>query len=287
MFDKVSPSTGYLIKEIRLKGDQSATIAMNRRCSSIYIDQITAYKELAAAPKYASADAKTAYDELVDLCDKTSHIAYIRPGMERADDQLILLPKRYYTLPVQLTPSNAMKISGLEYKPLDWGMTNWAVDSYKDGNQNSQYISYQDSDHVKHFGPIMNHEFMSDVTDATAAKAVSVAKVDEGVSQYPGFTATIIGSVLVEPGQNMIVKLPQFHLDGVYELVSLVHKLDIKNGMFTSELGFGVPSMRFSKMVKAINDANRDLRTIRNSLTYMGVGAMAAGLETSLGAYGN
>ena len=38
---------------------------MNRRCSSIYIDQITAYRDIAAAPKYASADAKSAYDELV------------------------------------------------------------------------------------------------------------------------------------------------------------------------------------------------------------------------------
>jgi len=285
MFDKVAPSSAYYIKEIRIVGKQDSLTVLNRRCSSIYIDQVMAYKDISSAPKYASADSKSAFDELQDLCEKTNHIAYVRPGMERSLDQLIILPKRYFTIPITLDDTNIMSISTTEYKPLEWGMLNWAVDTFNYSETRSGNVSWVDGDHEKHYGPIMDHEFLSDVTTEASAATISKAKVNNGIINFPGFEVTLLGTSLIEPGQYITVELPKHRLNGLYEIVTITHKIDFVNTLFTTSLSFGRPSFKFLSMMKELRNAKRDIKQVRNNAAYAAAGSLAAGLETSLGAY--
>jgi len=208
-FDSVAPSDHYYIKEVRLVGTQPSETVLNRRCSSLYIDNIIGFTSFSKAPSYKSADSKTALEELQDLMDKTNHVAYIRPGMERKDDMMIVLPRQYYTIPVTVDQNNVIEVQNLEYKPLEWGLVNNAVDSYNIKDKTSVgYVKASDLESDKHYGVIMDHEFYSDVSSKASAQSSCNAKVDnEGFKNY-GFDVKLQGSTLVEPGQYIQVTLP-------------------------------------------------------------------------------
>lgn len=285
LFDAVAPSSHYYIREVRLVGYQENVTVLNRRCSSLYIDNISAFTSISKAPSYKSADSKTALEELQDLCDKCDHVAYIRPGLERYEDTLIVLPRKYYTLPIEINENNVKSISNLEYSPVEWGMVNTAIDTYNIKDKKSiNYVKAINLDNDKHYGVIMDHEFYSDVASKNVAQSNCNKKVASS-TPYPGFDLTIHGSTLIEPGQYVPVKLPVYHINGVYELTSIVHKIDFKEENFTTDLSFTRPGLSFNKMLQLIKKTNRDLDNIKNTAAYASSGALAAGMETSLGAY--
>jgi hypothetical protein len=284
VFDKVAPSNEYWIKTVKLVGIQENSTVMNRRCSSLYIDQIMGYGYISQAPRYESADSKSALTELQDLCEKCNQVAYTRPGMERSLDQLILLPKRYYTLPITIDNTNVIGVSGMEYKPYEWGIINQASDTFNYDTDRSGTSKAYDSDSEKHYGIIQSHEFLSDVNTMESAQVISKAKVYENSFQYPGFNAVMNGSVLIEPGQYINVNLPEYHINGSYEIQAITHKIDFLQGYFTTELEFNRTTGKFYNMIKRMNNAQKSMEWIRNTDKYATQGSIATG-NTSLGAY--
>ena len=286
-FDKVAGSTEYWIHEIKMVGYQDSVTVLNRRCSSIYLDHIMGFRNVTQAPRYKSADSKNALEELQDLCEKCNQIAYTRPGMERSEDQLIMLPKRYYTLPLTIDSSNMLDITGMEYKPIEWGLINQANDSFNYDEKRSGQSKAYDLDSDKHYGPIMDHEFLADVKTLADAQVLTKARISENAFHYPGFSATIEGSVLIEPGQYINVKIPQYHIYGSYEIQAIVHKIDFLTERFVTNIDFNRTSGKFYNMIKRLNRADRNINWIRNSSVYDTIGTLASGMDTSLGAYSN
>lgn len=285
-FEDLLAADNYYISEVRLVGNQPISSVLNRRCSSLYLDNIIAYGSISSAPSYKSADSKTALEELQDLCTKTNHYAYTRPGMERCDDQLLCLPKGHYTIPVIIDETNVIALTGLEYMPLEWGLLNSEYDSYNiSGSTTIRYVKAQDVTSDRHYGVVQGHSFYSDVSSKASAQAQCNAKVNTEGFWQPGFDLTIKGNTLLEPGQNLEVKLPKYNMYGVYVLTAIVHKIDFTKHSFKTELEFERPSGKFSNMVAKINKANKDYEAILISSGYDTAGSYAAGMETSLGAY--
>jgi hypothetical protein len=284
-FNKIAGSDEYWIHSVKFVGYQDVHTVLNRRCSSIYIDHVMGFRNISQAPRYASADTKNALEELQDLCEKCNQVAYIRPGMERSEDQLIILPKRYYTLPLTIDNTNVLEISGLEYKPVEWGIKNQTNDSYNYNENTSGFSKAWDSDSDKHYGVIMDHEFLSDVKTYADAQVVSKSKIEANSIFNPAFSATILGSVLLEPGQYINVRIPQYHLYGSYEIQAITHSINFVDEYFTSNVDFNKTSGKFYNMIKRLRSAERNMKWMRNTDVYSTVGSLAAGLETSLGAY--
>ena len=283
-FDKVAGSTEYWIHEVKFVGSQASKTVLDRRCSSIYIDHIMGFRNITQAPRYVSADSKTALAELQDLCEKCNQVAYIRPGMERSDDQMVMLPKRYYTIPVTINSSNIMGISGLEYKPIEWGLINYAEDTYTYNTDKTGTSKAYDLDSEKHYGIVQDHEFISDVTTAADAQVITKAKIAEHSMHNPGFSATMNGSILLEPGQYINVNIPQHHLTGSYEIQAITHKINFETERFISDIDFNRTSGKFVNMIKRMNNADRNMKWLRTNGTFENIGSLASG-NTSLGAY--
>ena len=286
LFDKVAGSSAYWISEVKFVGYQDSMTVLNRRCSSIYIDQIMGYGDITQAPRYASADSKTALEELQDMCDKCNQIAFNRAGMERSEDQLIMLPKRYYTLPIDINTDNVVGVSGLEYKPIEWGLKNQASDTFNYSDTKSGTSKAYDAESEKHYGIIQDHEFLSDITTLASAQVISKAKIAQNSFQYPGFTAIMEGSVLIEPGQYINVTLPQYHIQGSYEIQAITHSMDFISERFVTSLEFNRTSGKFYNMIKRFNTAEKNLKQVRNTDAYATQGSLATG-NTSIGAYTN
>jgi hypothetical protein len=286
-FDKIAGSNEYWIKEVKLVGYQDVKTVLDRRCSSIYIDHVMGFRNVTQAPRYASSDSKTALEELQDLCEKTNQVAYNRPGMERWEDQLIMLPKRYYTIPLTLNSTNVIGVSGLEYKPLEWGLKNFASDTYSYADNKYSISKAYDADSDKHYGIIQDHEFLDDIKNWYDAQVISKAKIANNAFHYPGFNVTMLGSVLIEPGQYIPVTLPEWHINGSYEIQAIIHRINFTQEYFTSEIEFNRTTGKFYNMIKRLKMAEKSIETIRNNSSYATAGGLAAGMETSLGAYTN
>lgn len=286
-FDKVAGSEEYWIHSVKLVGLQDVDGALNRRCSSLYIDHVMGYRNITQAPRYASQDTKTALEELQDLCAKTNQVAYIRPGMERYEDQMIMLPRAYYTLPIQLDTSNIMRLSAIEYLPLDWGIINFVKDTFNYDDTKSGTTKYYDLDSEKHYGVWMDHEFLSDVNTLANATLISKAKVEKNALNYVGFTAEIYGSVLLEPGQYIPVTYPNYHINGTYEAQAIVHNIDFVNEIFMSTIEFGRTTGVFNDFIRRVRSIDTNVRSVKNTSVYGTLSSLAAGFETSLGAYSN
>jgi hypothetical protein len=286
-FDKIAGSTEYWISEVKIVGYQDNNTVLNRRCSSMYIDHVMGFRNVTQAPRYASADSKNALEELQDLCEKTNQIAYNRPGMERRDDQLIMLPKRYYTIPITLNSDNVIKVEGMEYQPLDWGMTNFGSDTFNYNEKKTGTVKVYDAEGDKHYGIWQTHEFLADVKTSSSAQVLTKARVEAGKLHYVAFELTMHGSTLIEPGQYIGVTLPEWHINGAYEIQSITHTFDFLNEVFTSDIGFNKTTGIFKNMIKRLQNVQNELKQIRNTSIYASAGALAAGMETSLGAYSN
>lgn len=142
---------------------------LDRRCSSLTIDNIIGFRTFDKFIKYSSTDVPTAYDELEEICNKSNYMAWIRPGMERRDDQLILLPKYFYTLPIQLTPYNIRELKNLSYHPIENGMINYvrgifAYDDYRTGT-----VTQADAISIKNYLPIGETDVLSGLSSIEAA----------------------------------------------------------------------------------------------------------------------
>lgn len=159
----------YYITQIRLVGQQDNMTVLDRRCSSLTIDNIIGFRTFDKFIKYSSTDVPTAYDELEEICNKSNYMAWIRPGMERRDDQLILLPKYFYTLPIQLTPYNIRELKNLSYHPIENGMINYvrgifAYDDYRTGT-----VTQADAISIKNYLPIGETDVLSGLSSIEAA----------------------------------------------------------------------------------------------------------------------
>lgn len=288
LFDKAggAGSDHYYIKTIKFVGEPDEQLILNNRCSSIYIDHIMGYRDFQSAPRYASADSKTGLHELQDLSEKCNQVAFIRPGMARKDDQLIMIPKRFYTLPITLTEqSNIIDISSLEYRPIDWGLSNIAHRTFNYDDSRTGTVESTDADSVTWYGKIYSHEFLSDVKTELDAKTEATYSVNENSFWYPAFDVTIIGSTLIEPGQYINVSIPSRRLTGAQEIKSIKTEINAINNTFVTTLSFNAPHRTFMHFLRLAKKTQKMLENLGNNSAYKSFGNQEAGLNTSSAAF--
>ncbi len=166
----IDPSkANYYITEIRLVGQQDNLTVLDRRCSSFTIDNIIGFRSFDKTMTFSTTDVPTAYDELLDICNRSNYMAWIRPGMERYEDQMIFLPKNFYTLPVGLGEMNIKNISGLSYHPIESGMINYVRGIFKYDDYRQGFVTQADSESIKHYLPIGETEVLSGMNSLEAA----------------------------------------------------------------------------------------------------------------------
>lgn len=285
-FDKKAPSTHYYISEIRIVGQPDQQQILNNKCTSVYIDHIIGYRDFQSAPRYASADSKTPLQELQDLCDKTNQISFIRPAMARKDDQLIMIPKRFYTLPLEINEgSNLIDVSGLTYKPIEWGLKNYTYRTFNYDDSRSGSITKQDMDSILWYNRCMDHEFVSDVKNDMDAAVDAQYFVDEHKFWYPAFDVTVLGTTLLEPGQYINVSIPSKRITGPQEVQSLKFKLDTVNRYFTTTVSFNAPHRSFMQFMRIAMKTQQALKNLGNNAAYRSFGNQEAGLNTSSAAF--
>jgi hypothetical protein len=278
--------THYYIKEIRLVGTPDYNQYLNNKCSSIYIDHVMGYTNVSQAPRYTSADSKTPLHELQDLMTKTNHIAYVRPGMERRDDILVVIPKRFYTLPITIQEGdNLLAVSGLEYKPLDWGLVNAAHRTFNYNENQSGTVVKEDKTSQQFYDWTLDHEFLSDVNNDADANAAAQQYIDEHSYWYPGFSVKVKGSTLFEPGQYVNVRIPTKRIMGSYEVKSVKYKIDAISRDFTTEISFNQPHGIFTDFIRQTKINQRRQATLESTFGYRAMGLSQGSRNTSSGAY--
>lgn len=287
LFNKSSgASTHYYIKEIRLVGVPDEQQLLNNRCTSIYIDHIMAYRDFQSAPRYASADSKTPLNELQDMCEKCNQVAYVRPGMERRDDQLIMIPKRFYTLPIAVTEGdNLIDVSQVQYKPIDWGMENYARRTFNYDDSRSGSVTAQENMAEKWYNTIISNDFLGDVKTEQDARTDAQYHINEHAFNYPAFDVTVRGTTLMEPGQYMFVDIPSKRITGTQEVKSIKFNLNCVEGYFTTTISFNQPHRHFMTIMRQTLKTQKELRNIVNNSNMRSYGNQDAALNTSSGAY--
>lgn len=287
LLDKKNPGSSYIVRAVRLKFENTYEQTYNPRCSSIYIDQVMAYKEISATPRYESADTKTAYEELEDLCKKTGFMAYIQPGMERRDDILVMKPERFYTVATEFIEGyNIRSISNCEYNPVEWGLYNHAHRTFNYNENTSGTVEYTVPESAKRYGVISDHEFLSDVTTYEDANAEVNRFLEQNSWKYPAFTVSIQGTPFIEPGQYARVVAPSKRLDSHYIIQSIVHKMNIRDSEYETDVSFNRPGLRFINILRDIKKNIRRNGVIDARINYGRFGLTALGGETSTGAFG-
>jgi hypothetical protein len=168
----------YYITEIRIVGQQDNLTVLDRRCSSLTLDNIIGYRTFDKHISTSTADAPTAFDELQEICDKSNYMAWIRPGMERSEDQLIFLPKNFYVLPIQLTESNIKELTNLSYHPLEGGLLNYVRGLFEYQEKRIGTVTQANFDSIKHYLPIGETNFLSGMTSLDNANEAAQKRLD-------------------------------------------------------------------------------------------------------------
>ena len=123
---KTGASKTYYIRGIRF-----VATANNPTDATIYIDNIRAFSYKNALVRFNRTELKKVLEELQEVCKLSNYVAYTSPAMERRDDQLVVRPAGRINPGIRIIENeNLLNVSSVEYKPLDWGLCNYAERTY-------------------------------------------------------------------------------------------------------------------------------------------------------------
>lgn len=265
-FDKYAPSSEYNISKISLVGNVSSSDLQTGRCRTIWIDNILSYKEINSAPKYESQNVKTHFEELQHLCDKTNHVAYVRPGEERHNDCLVVLPQGLYVQPESIEEGrNLIEVSEVSCNPLEDDFTNQRHINFNFANNTSGSAYYENKDSELHYRLFQRHSLESDINNQTDADTLAKYFVDDHSSPKLAFSTTILGSTILEPLQYAIVSVKGKRLHGAHVIRSITHTYDnSSSNVFRTKIDFNKPSRQFRNFAKYVRQDLRNFN-VRNS----------------------
>lgn len=279
-FDRHCPSTEYNISKVWIEGTVTDEMLHRRKCSSIYLTRIIGYKEINHAPKYASQDVKTRYEELKQLCERTEHVAYVEYADNRQDDVLVVLPEKYTTCAGTVDEkNNLISLDNLEYNPLEDDFCNSKHITFNFDENNSGSSTNTDYTSTAHYGYIADHEFNSDINNQVDADKEVNTTVTSNSFKKPAFGVTVQGYPEIQPLQYVTCNLPTWRITGDHQVKSITR--NYSDGKLTTTLDLNQPSQRFRNILLQVrrdleNQNTRDSRGI-----YTTGGARFIGLASS------
>lgn len=241
------PSTEYYISKVELKG----TISSVSPAGSMYFDNICSYKKISDTTKHSNEEVRSIFEIIQDLGDKTKHAVYIRPGLERCDDILVVQPFQNTTLPVAISDSsNLIECEEYGSMPLEDGFLNQAHTSF-DIDEDTVGSSFAEKlDSVIHFEEYQRHESDNDLKSQAEVDRVTLDRVNENCSPSEYLTCKIVGSPFVEPNQNIYYNIGEHRCYGFGMLKSIDFQYEPEESpKLTATVGINRPSSLYNKLL--------------------------------------
>lgn len=273
LFDKKANSSTYTVTEIRLEGTVTQSMVDLKCGYNLWIDQCNSYRSIANSPKYASADVKTPFEELQQLCERTNHSAYVRYGEERRDDILVMQPTGNTVNDTALVEGiNVSNLTNWSYNPNEDIFANiirknysWeSLNKKKETVTNYGSVTVSDYSSINRYRRVQTHEFLEDVNNKTDATSIANNELSVQAWKYPSYTISTNGCLLCEPSQYSITSVGSHRINGTPLIKSIIYTLDFENNKMNTQLDLNRPSRRFNNF---INRMSKDLKhlSIKNS----------------------
>jgi len=281
MFDKVNYSTEYHITKVSMVGSITYNQVTHPLCSAIWIDQIFSYTPDEQAPQYTSSGVNFPFDEIQDLCTNTDHIVYIKPGLERRDDVVVVKPlETAITEETMLDgkDGNVLEITNWSYDPISDGYINQARRGYKQNDKDSGHKSYyEDFNSIIDNGPFQNYEFLDTVKDQASADKISQQYVQDHCTNKQAYTVSINGSTTIDPAHYIMANMTGSKITGLNHIKSITQTLDFQSNVYKCAIDLNQPSLKFRAKIKGLNRALglNNNRTINNTYRETGLGDLA------------
>lgn len=233
LFNGKAPSSQYNVSRVALVGPVTETMLTSRRCSTIWIDSILAYRDIVSTASHASQDVKTPFTELQDLCNACNLSAYIQYGDTRNDDILVVQPNHNTTIEESIEEGrNLLEINNWEYNPLDDGLVNQRYCTYNI-NDNKYGSTYkEDHDSVLWYGAYQTFEHLDDVNTQAKADANARNTIIEGAWKKSGSTVLIQGCKILQPGQYALSQIGTRHISGLQTIKAIKHEFKFNEGAY-------------------------------------------------------
>ncbi len=292
MFKTKAPSSEYWITDVSMVGTITQDMIDQRKCSAIWVDNFLSYRTQQQAPQYKGQNnVKDALGEINDVCDKTNHVAYVRPGIERCEDVLVVLPEENQVSSVVIDEAdNLISLESWKNDPHGQGFLNQSKVSFNYANGRAGSASAQDDESIDHFGPFEKYDSAGDINNQTDANTLVKNNVmNNKDANKIGFTVRIFGSTLLEIGQLMAANILSNRISRIHKIATITQTMDLsKSTVFESKADMNYPSLEFLDRLEMLNN-RRELRdlglTVINQI-YRNYGNMNMGLA-SPGTYSN
>ena len=288
LFDNMYPSTEYNITKIELRGTVTQGMLDQNKCRTVWIDNPLSYDEVNSAPNYSAQDVKTPYEQLQDMHDQNGLVVYVKPGIERCDDRLIVIPEENnISEEYILEGRNLLEISNYVYDPRSDGICNYAIRTYHpasdsdDTTTKSEQTYYADKKSIfsRGYGPWQKYEDLSDVTNDSDALKNAQTYVTANSRPKKSFTAKIFGSTLVWPEEYIDMLSKTYRITGSHKIKTITHNYD-ENGdyRFTSAIDLNAPSAAYLKKQRALKRslANFGIKYSASSFRQYGLAAVGS-----------
>ncbi len=265
LFDKIVKSTNYYINNIKMVGTVTSNELEKRRNSAIWIDNLIGYKEINHAPKYASQDVKTPYEELRQVCERTYHAAFVDYGDNRGDDILVVMPQKHTnSVGVIDEKDNLLKFDGVDYDPLGDDFCNIRHMSFNFDENHAGGTLNADYESVAHYREKHTHDFNSDVNTQSDSDNEVNTYLTEHKWPMIGFSVKCKGTTQLLPEQYATVSMPRRRIIGNYPVKTITH--DYSDGIYTTTIDFNKSSHRFKNFIRTQRRENKNMG-MRNTNT--------------------
>lgn len=262
MFDKYAPSSEYNISKVSIISTTTQDMVDHPQCRAVWFDNWYSYGVKDHSTKMTSADVKDPFEELQNIYEKTGHIAYIVPGLERKDDILVLKYQDDAITDEVLSDGpggNVLAVKSWNYDPISQGICNQAHRTF-DFNENKSGSAYvEDRKSIVRYGPIQNHEFLDDVITQADADTLAAKEVQDHAHESPAFSVDIHGSVLVEPLHWIPCDIKEHNITGLQKIKSITQVItrspDAGKPEFTGTIDINQPGLRFLQRVNKARKA--------------------------------
>lgn len=263
MFDLYAPSSQYNVTKVSIVSTVTQEQVDHPRCSAVWFDNWYSYGVTDHSANMVSADVKNPFEELQNIYDKTGHITYVVPGLERKDDILVLKYQDDAVTDEVLSDGpngNVFGVKSWNYDPIQQGICNQSNKTF-DFNEDSSGTSYnEDRNSIIRYGPIQTHEFLDDVNTQADADKLTLKEIQDHSHESPAFSVDIQGSVLVEPLHWILCDIKEYNIRGMHKIQSMTQTItkskDDNTSEFMGTIDLNQPGLRF---LQNINRARRAL----------------------------
>lgn len=270
-------SSEYIINSVRLEGTVTDAMLSQRACSSLWVGGLYAYKSINHAPKYASQEVKTPFEEIQQICDRTNHAAYVVYGDGREEDILVCQPTQYTTASIGIDEDdNLLELVSTDDSPLDDDFCNYRHMTFNFKNNKAGSGYKWDTQSIAHYREKQVHDFNSDINNQADANTDISNYLANHKWPKLGFTVKIMGTSQLIPEQYCAVSIPSHHINGSYPVKTITHNWSKDGGYYTT-VDFEKASNRFKKLIGKYDREIKNLAQRNQSNVY------STGTSDSLG----